>query len=204
MLRLLLERIANPHDVPQGCGRRMNDDNFQIDGTLLGNVDSIEARVAESPDDEREPLRSVLQYLYLPSGPASISKEHKSTAEKHLSVVERFVFQWLHKRTDGKLRRIYGQGALEAVKRCRYLCEQCGFADVRVLNIEKVANDESEENPADGKSGQTPAASASQFTCLCANCNTIAARVREMDKFSNRGRAGAARTAKTATPESDA
>lgn len=181
----------------------MTDKSFQIDGTLLGNADSIEARIAVSADDEREPLRSVLEYLYLPSGPVSITKENKATAEKYLNVVERFVFQWLYKRTDGKLRRIYGQGALEAVKRCRYLCEQCGFADVRTLNIEKIVGDGPEPNPADGIGGQEPTASAPRFTCLCANCNTIAARVREMEKISNRGRAGASRTAKSARPESD-
>ena len=144
----------------------MTDSNFQIDGTYLGDSDAISARVAKVPESDQESFQLALGYLYLTDGPKSIPREGKGAAEKHLSEAELFVFQWLFKRTDGKLRKIYGAKVLDAVKKSRYQCAQCGFADVRALHIEK-ADDEKE-------SGEK------QFVCVCANCNTIAAREKEM------------------------
>lgn len=141
----------------------MNDLDFHIDASLIDNGSAIEARVAELAESERETTDMVLRYLYLTDGPRSIHRDIKSQAEKNLPPVERFVFQWLYKRTDGKLRRIYGPGVLAAVKRARYQCERCGFADVRALNLEKRMQD---DNPT--------------FLCLCANCNTVEARAKEM------------------------
>lgn len=144
----------------------MTDSSFQIDGAIIGDRDSIEARVAVVTESEREALRLALSYLYLDDGPLSIGRDKKTQAEQHLTPVERFVLQWLHKRTDGKLRRIYGPATLEAVKRSRYRCEKCDFADVRALNLEKVDSDEE--------------ALGDRFICLCANCNTVETRAKEM------------------------
>lgn len=157
----------------------MTDSNFQIDGTNIGNADAIEARLAEVPQSDRASLQLALGYLYLMKGPKSIPREGKGAAEKHLNEAELLVFQWLYKRTDGKLRRMYGAKVLDAVKKTRYQCAQCGFADVRALHIEKL---EVEEESA-----------AQEFVCLCANCNTIAAREKEMGVLSvNRKRAAEA------------
>ena len=144
---------------------RMTDSAFHIDGTLIGNQDSIDERVAQASESDQEAVRLSLGYLYLDDGIDSLSREHKSHAEASLTPVELFVFQWLYKRTDGKLRRHYGPRVLDAVKRSRYRCEKCNFADVRVLHLEKV---------------ETDSAGRPKFSCLCANCNTIAAREREM------------------------
>ena len=144
----------------------MTDSSFQIDETLIGNCDSIHERAIRIADSEREPLGLVLGYLYLHDGPRSITRDHKTRAEPNLTPVELFIFQWLYKRTDGKLRRFYGPDALQAAKRSRFRCEECGFADVRALNLEKIAQDDETDG--------------TRFACLCANCNTVRARVKEM------------------------
>lgn len=141
--------------------------SFTLDTTLLGNEPSIDARVAALPEADQDAVRHTLCYLYLPNGPVSISREFKSTSEPHLNAVEHFLLQWLFKRTDGKLRRHYGPAALSVARRAKYQCEQCGFSDVRALNLEqKASNDPDTQRP--------------EFECLCANCNTVAARSREM------------------------
>ena len=144
----------------------MTDSIFQIETTAIGNQDSIESRVAEVDEQEREHFRMALAYLYLDNGPKSIPRNCKAEAELHLSPAEHFVYQWLYKRTDGKLKKLYGPAVLEAVKRSRYRCEKCNFADVRALILEKSGHD--------AKTNKV------RFACLCSNCNTIAAREKEM------------------------
>lgn len=144
----------------------MTDSSFIVDDSYLGDPEAIEARLGSLPEVD-EATRLAFGYLYLDDGPKSVPRSMKAAAEKHLSPVELYIFQWLNKRTDGKLRRLYGPAALAAAKRSRYRCERCDYADVRALNLEKrkdVAED-----------GDQP-----QFICLCANCNTVAARAAEM------------------------
>ena len=171
----------------------MTDSAFIIDGTLIGNHDSIDERVAQAPETIRDVVRMALGYLYLDDGLDSLSREHKSQAEAYLTPVELFVFQWLYKRTDGKLRRHYGPRVLDAVKRSRYRCEKCNFPDVRVLHLEKV---------------ETQSSGRPLFLCLCANCNTIAAREREMgmqraEKAERIANEAATKDSSTASPESE-
>ena len=144
----------------------MSDSSFQIDAANVENRDSIETRVAAVEEADQKDFRLALSYLYLSDGPVSIPRACKSAAQLHLDPAELFVFQWLFKRTDGKLKRLYGPSVLETVKRCRYRCEKCNFADVRALNLEK--------SEGVGKNAKR------QFACLCANCNTIEARKKEM------------------------
>lgn len=141
----------------------MIDSNFQIDASLIDNQAAIDARVAELNESDRETATNILRYLYMTNGPRSIPRDQKLRPELQLSPVEQFVFQWLHKRTDGKLRKLYGAPVLETVKRSRYQCQRCGFADVRALNLEKREQDDQ-----------------ASFLCLCANCNTVEARTKEM------------------------
>lgn len=152
----------------------MNDADFRIDAALIDNQAAIDARIAELAETERETAILVLRYLYMTDGPRSIPRDKKSQAEECLTPVEVFVFQWLFKRTDGKLRRIYGAGVLDAVKRSRYQCECCGFADVRALNLEKREQGDKVS-----------------FACLCANCNTVESRAKEMAKIDISKRQGA-------------
>ncbi len=166
----------------------MTDSNFKIDGTFLGDLAAIETRVAEVPEADRELFQLALGYLYLADGPKSIPRDGKAAAEKHLTETENFVFQWLYKRTDGKLRRIYGANVLDAVKKSRYQCAQCAFADVRALHIEQI---ETEDD------------STRQFTCLCANCNTIAAREKEMGVVATNRKRAAETAAKKAALEAE-
>ena len=141
----------------------MIDSDFKIDPSLIDNNEAIETRVAELAESDRETATLVLRYLYMTNGPRSIPRDKKSQAEQCLTPAEHFVFQWLYKRTDGKLRRFYGAGVLETVKRSRYQCERCEFADVRALNLEKREEDEKVT-----------------FECLCANCNIVESRAKEI------------------------
>lgn len=168
----------------------MTDTSFQIDGTNVGNRDAIEIRVAEVGTNEREALRLALGYLYLNDGPVSIPRNRKSVAETHLTSAELFVLQWLHKRTDGKLKKLYGPTVLETVKRSRYRCEKCNFPDVRALNLEKFDEDQ--------KPGKRC------FACLCANCNTIAARKKEMTALAYERKQAAERAAAVAVIDQSA
>ena len=166
----------------------MSETSFEIDSSWIGAEDLIDSRLASINEDAREAVSLVLRYLYVIDGPVSIERSVKTLAEEHLSAVETYVLQWLHKRTDGKLRRHYGSGVLDAVKRSGYQCEQCGFRDVRALNLEK----------AEGADENSPA----RFVCLCANCNTVAARAKEMAAVAL-DRELAAKTAAESTAEVD-
>ena len=144
----------------------MSETSFEIDGSWIDGEDLIDSRLASINEDSRKAVNVVLRYLYVVDGPVSIERSVKTLAEEHLSVVETYVLQWLYKRTDGKLRRHYGSGVLDAVKRTRYQCERCGFRDVRALNLEKAEGADKDSH--------------ARFACLCANCNTVAARAKEM------------------------
>ncbi len=146
----------------------MNQTEFTLDGSLLGNDQAIDARIDSLPEADREAVRHALRYLYIPDGPVAISREYKLIAEPHLDAVEHFLLQWLFKRTNGKLRNHYGRPALIAARRASYQCVRCGFNDVRALNLERVPT------TSDSDCNQE------EFVCLCANCNVIAAKSREM------------------------
>lgn len=144
----------------------MTNSQYHIDHTYIGNPDAINDRVSRLPESDREAIGHVLRYLYLNDGPTTVPRSAKPIAERHLSDTEHVVFPWLYKRTDGKLRRLYGVKALEAVKNSDYKCARCGYGDVRALHIEKAEFDEETK--------------IQHFVCVCANCNTIGAREKEM------------------------
>lgn len=150
----------------------MTEISFEIDDSWIDGEDLINARLASIEEGSRAAVELVLRYLFVSGGPHTIDRSAKTLAEEHLSPAEKFVLQWLYKRTDGKLRRHYGPGVLDAVKRSRYRCERCGFRDVRALNLEKTERDEPEAES--GSKGRV------NLVCLCANCNTVAARAKEM------------------------
>lgn len=165
----------------------MSDTSFEIDGSWIDSEDLIDSRLASIDEDSREAVQLVLRYLFVKDGPVSIERSVKAVAEEHLSPVETFVLQWLHKRTDGKLRRHYGPKVLDAVKRSRYQCERCGFRDVRALNLEKAEDNGEKTDPA--------------FVCLCANCNTVAARSKEMASLASERELAAKAAAEAAEAE---
>jgi hypothetical protein len=133
---------------------------ISIDGTRFNDDRYIESRVATIAAADRGSLRTALGYLYLDNGPVNLPRARLLVAKQHLEVAETIVVQWLYTRTNGSLRRCYGAAALRAARACRYHCEVCGFADVRVLNLDHV----------NGRVADTP------FACLCANCHTIKSR----------------------------
>jgi len=154
----------------------MTEIEFEIDDSWIDGEDLINSRLAAIDEGSREAVEQVLRYLFVNGGPHSIERSVKTLAEEHLSPAEKFVLQWLYKRTDGKLRRHYGPKVLDAVKRSRYRCERCGFGDVRALNLEKAERGDTEA----GSGSKSSVA----IVCLCANCNTVAARSKEMAALS--------------------
>ena len=61
----------------------MQDSSFQVDETLIGNSDSIEARVDVVEESDRDALRRTLGYLYLEDGPLSVPRDSKPKAEQY-------------------------------------------------------------------------------------------------------------------------
>lgn len=133
------------------------DAEYVVPDTLFDREDLISDRVLAAPMKGRSALRKTLRYLYLPEGPTNLTRDDLKAAIPHLAVAERKVAKWLQVRTNGSLRSTYGKDSLLAARRAKHRCEQCGFPDVRVLNLDHV----------DGKTKGTA------FRCLCANCHHI-------------------------------
>lgn len=115
------------------------------------NPEEMERRVSAAPPATQGALRTALRYLCEREGPVNLPADRLNLAFDLLDPAERVVACWLHTRTNGKLRRSYGADALKAARAAGYRCQECGFDDVRVLNLEHV----------DGRVAGTP------FGCLC-------------------------------------
>src|SRR5262245_23039474 len=131
-----------------------------IDADRFNDEVAIAHRIAAVPVDAQSGLRTALRYLYLDSGPINLQRKQRLQAEPHLDAAERIVIRWLATRTNGNLRKHYGREALRAARLSRYRCNECGFADVRTLNLDHI----------DGRVAGTA------FACLCANCHAIKSR----------------------------
>lgn len=135
-----------------------------IDVSRFGDSNLIESRVETAPDAEQGSLRTALSYLYMSDGPTNLPRDRLKLAERHLDPAERIVVRWLYTRTNGRLRKHYGRKSLLAARAAQYRCESCGFADVRVLNLDHVHGRDSDSD---------------EFACLCANCHAIKSRVHD-------------------------
>ena len=135
-----------------------------VDLLRFGDPKLIETRVEGVPDAVQGALRTALTYLYLVDGPTDLSRDCLKLAERHLDPAERIVIRWLWTRTNGRLRKHFGRNSLLAARAAQYRCELCGFADVRVLNLDHVHGRDSD---------------ADEFACLCANCHAIKSRVND-------------------------
>ena len=131
-----------------------------IDLSRFNNAAYLESRIGAAPKADQDALRTALAYLYNDDGPINLPRVRLLLAKKHLDPAELVVIQWLYIRTNGKLCKCYGAGALRAARSSRYRCKSCGFTDVRALNLDYV----------NGHTTGTP------FDCLCANCHTIKSR----------------------------
>lgn len=134
-----------------------------INGSRFNDAAYIETRVAAVPAPDRGSLRTALRYLYLNDGPHNLPAKRLRSAKAHLEAAELLVIRWLFTRTNGRLRNSFGTPALRAARLARYRCQECGFPDIRVLNLDHV----------DGRVEGTP------FACLCANCHTIKSRAQD-------------------------
>ena len=137
-----------------------------IDVSRFGDSDLVDSRVDDAPDAEQVSLRTALSYLYLCDGPTDLPRDRLRLSERHLDPAERIVVRWLHTRTNGRLRKHYGRSSLLAARAAQYRCESCGFADVRVLNLDHVHGRNSDSD---------------EFACLCANCHAIKSRVNDWE-----------------------
>jgi hypothetical protein len=140
------------------------DAELTIDPSRFGDTTLIESRVSQLPNTEQGSFRTALSYLYLPDGPVNLPRGRLLVSESYLDAAERLVIRWLYTRTNGSERKNYGRNALLAARAAQYRCESCGFADVRVLNLDHVHGRDSEMD---------------EFACLCANCHTIKSRANE-------------------------
>lgn len=133
---------------------------FLIPIDRFDNPDYINARLANLEADAGGAVRSALNYLYLTHGPINLPRDRLKKAEPYLEPRERIVIRWLYTRTNGSERKRYGAAALRCARAQRYRCEHCGFADVRVLNLDHVKG----------------RANLDLFACLCANCHCLKSR----------------------------
>lgn len=136
---------------------KLGDRRYVIPKRRFESLAYIDRRVSRAAKVDRSSLRLVLRYLYLSQGPKNLPRARKKAARPYLDLAETKVVNWLATRTNGSERKRYGSGVLVATRRSRFRCEDCGVADVRVLNLDHV----------DGRTGP------SKFRCLCANCHHI-------------------------------
>lgn len=123
----------------------------------FNNIPWIDARVEAAPPEACSGLRNALRYLYVDDGPRNLELYRFRKAEPHLDEAEQRAARWMRTRTNGSGRKQYGTGSIDAARRARFRCEDCGHDDVRTLQIDHV----------DGRKGET------DLQCLCANCHQI-------------------------------
>lgn len=136
---------------------------FLIPIDRFDNLEYIEARVSDLEKSIVGSVRTALKYLYLTKGPINLPRNRMLKAHGFLEPAEQVVVRWLHTRTNGRQRKVYGASALLAARKQRYRCEHCGHADVRVLNLDHI----------EGRHNRQ------LFACLCANCHTLKSRERD-------------------------
>jgi hypothetical protein len=146
--------------VSSAFGRRTS--AYVIDPKCFDNLGALSKRAASAPPELTGKFRTTLGYLYLGGGPKNLPRATLRACAHLLTPAENVVVRWLQCRTNGQLRRNYGHAAALAAKRARYRCENCGFADVRALNLDHV----------DGRGSRS-------FRCLCANCHAIKSRAQD-------------------------
>ena len=132
-------------------------EHFTIDPARFNDLELIASRSA--PATARDALRAALAYLYLDDGPFTLPEQTRKAAEPHLDRPERLLLGWLAIRTKGALGDSTGERELRAARAARYRCQRCGFADVRVLNLDEIHG---------------------SLECLCANCHVISTRWRRV------------------------
>jgi hypothetical protein len=124
-----------------------------IDQTRFNDTDAIEFRAAGN-----DALRATLTYLYLDDGPFTLPEETRKAAELYLDPAERLLVGWLAIRSKGYLGNSDGQAEMTAARRAQYRCEECGYPDVLVLNLDEIEGG---------------------LALLCANCHVIVTRWKE-------------------------
>lgn len=132
---------------------------FRVPAEYLNNAELIEHRVQNVPTEAQSAVRLVLSYLYLMDGPTNLRNPQYREAEPYLRPYEVILSRYLKSRTNGVGRRTYGKPALLHMRKVGYMCECCGFQDVRALNLDHVY----------GRGEQV-------FLVLCANCHNIKSR----------------------------
>lgn len=136
---------------------------LEIEWARFNNEEYVESRLAGIQESERTYLNTALRYLYFDSGYVNLPLARRRRAEPLLEEAEKILIRWLATRTNGSERKNYGALALIAARTARYRCCECGYSDVRALNLDHV----------DGRVAGT------QFACLCANCHAIKSREKD-------------------------
>ncbi|WP_157823896.1 HNH endonuclease [Melittangium boletus] len=139
-------------------------DEFLIPSERFDNPSLIQGRVDAAPSSVQGCLKTALRYLYETQGPTNLESDRRKVAWDFLEEREQIVARWLSSRTNGSERKNYGKGALHAARNARYRCADCGFPDVRCLQLDHV---EGRKDPL------------STFRCLCANCHQLKSRKKD-------------------------
>ena len=132
---------------------------YAIPASRFNNRRYLERRVRAADTASQGALRSALRFLYESRGPENLPPDRLHRAQPYFEPRELIVSRWLYTRTNGSLRKHYGKPALEAARRARYRCQECGYSDVRALNLDHIGG-----------------FSSRRFACLCANCHSIKSR----------------------------
>jgi hypothetical protein len=111
---------------------------LSIDIGRFNSSGIIDDRVALVPISDRGALQTALKCPYSEDGPANLPRSRLLRSEPYWEPAERLIIRWLYTRTNGSLRSSYGVCALRAARTSIHRCQDCGFADVRVLNLDHV------------------------------------------------------------------
>lgn len=122
------------------------------------NSDEILKRIENCPKEDQGSLKTTLKYLY--GDISNLPRDRMKKSLKYLSDPEIKVVKWLQTRTNGSQKKSYGVKALIRAREVQYKCEDCGFSDVRALEL-------------DHKNGRKEDPNDNEFSCLCANCHNI-------------------------------
>jgi hypothetical protein len=137
------------------------EDSFVVPLDRFDNLDYIRTRVDNITfEDDKGSLESILRYIYLSDGPKNVVLKRYKISIQYLDPCEQILIKWLKSRTNGRLRKKYGEKSLTAARNAKYKCEECGFSDVRVLQLDHKERNNTE----------------TEFSCLCANCHQIKSR----------------------------
>lgn len=147
--------------------KQKHDKKYQIPLNRFNNPRWIEKRLKNVNIHDYHAIQKIFRYLYQDDASMNLSRVILKKAEKYLDKAEKIVARWLITRTNGRVRKNYGPIAGKEARKSRYRCRDCGFPDVRALELDHVGGRKN---------------AVKRFRCLCANCHMIVSRKRDWQR----------------------